>query len=140
MLLVAAGFPGSVRFDMKAPYLLLFMAAVAGCHIPRRGDPASDPAAAVRATERQLAREHAAVVRPPRAASGKVDCTRPRAARDNVCALGKRVCLLVNGDRAIPDGPARCKRASLQCDQASDQVNATCPGSTRNRDGVANVR
>jgi hypothetical protein len=114
---------------MKTPYLLLlvapFLATFAGCALLKRADPASNPAAAVRATEQQLAREQAALS-PPRTGSRKPDCTRARAARDNVCALGKRVCLLVDGDRAIPDGAARCKRANLQCEQASTHVTGTC--------------
>jgi hypothetical protein len=118
---------------MKTPALLGVLLMFGGCaHFERfasffkKADPASDPAAAVAATERQLAQHETAMSAPKVAARGKQDCTRARALRDDVCTLGQRVCLLVDGDRAIPQGEARCKKANLQCEKASTHMTGTC--------------
>ena len=117
---------------MKTPALALMLLMFGACAHRKGNDPASDPAAAVTATERQLAQQEVALSG-PQTARGKPDCTRARALRDNVCTLGQRVCLLTSGDRAIPEGAARCKRANLQCEKASTHLSGTCDKPTKTR-------
>ncbi len=118
--------------DMKWPVCLPMFAMMVGCAYLRRA-PSVNPAAAVTATEQQMAK-HEAALSTPRPKRGKASCTRARALRDDVCTLGQRVCLLSRGDPAIPAGADRCKRASLQCEKASTKASATCrPARSRAR-------
>ena len=111
-------------FNIKAAAVLGVLLMFGGC-AHKKADPPWDQAAAVTATEFQMAQQQAALTA-PQVAGGKLDCAGARALRDNVCALGRRVCLLVDGDRAIPDGDLRCTKAHLQCEKASTHVSGTC--------------
>lgn len=117
---------------MKAPALLGVLLMFGGCGHRRAVYQTWDSAAAVTATEQQIAQQQAKLTAEP-VAGKKPDCIDAFAVRDNVCALGRRVCLLVDGDRAIADGPARCKKATLECQKASTYMSGTCRKSNKAR-------
>jgi hypothetical protein len=111
---------------MKSPARVLMLgvlvavASLTSCaHRRSQRAAAVDPAAAVTATEQQLAQQAAALGTPQSAARNRPDCERARTLRDNVCALGQRVCLLVDGEGNVPQGAARCKKANIQCQKAN---------------------
>jgi hypothetical protein len=110
---------------MKNLPLLLILTMFSGCAYYRRWfDRGSDPAAALAATEQQMAREQAA-----QAGAGsrrRVPCTRARTASDNICTLATRTCILVHQDPSVPDGKARCQKARLQCQKAQDRAGRSC--------------
>ena len=109
---------------MRWTLCVLMVASLTGCAYLGLGT-SENPVAAVAATERQMAKQEAALGR-PRPRRGKVSCTRARALRDDLCTLGQRVCLLSTDEPAIPGGAEHCKQASLKCEKASTRATASC--------------
>jgi hypothetical protein len=112
---------------MKTLPLVLTLALAAGC--ARQSVVSREPAAAVTATEEQLAREGASLTAVT-SSRRRGNCRRARPLRDNICTLSNRICLLVKRDREIPDGAVRCKKADLRCDSARASVSNVCSNQT----------
>jgi hypothetical protein len=121
---------GGELLSMKIPPFILILAMVAGCAggWPMRRTSrgvGSSTAAAVTATEQQLAQEQS-ILTTPTAARQSFDCDRARDTHDNICTLARRICLLVDRDRTTPDGRARCLKARGQCQSADKQADRKC--------------
>ena len=112
---------------MKTLPLVLTLALAAGC--ARQSVVSREPAAAVTATEEQLAREGANLTAVT-SSRRRVNCRQARPLRDNICTLSRRIRLLVKRDREVPNGAVRCKTADSRCDSARASVNTACSSRT----------
>jgi hypothetical protein len=110
---------------MRFRPLLSVLVFLGPCSHARPPLESSESAAAVTAAEQQLAREDAEL-NAPAAAGHPVDCPRARTLRDNICGLADKICVLVERDRTIPDGPIRCQKARVRCKNARVRVSAAC--------------